>query len=67
MLNKYHFCNMKQFIKEWAGPIIALLLTTIIEIYIIDSWMRIQAAKELTNDYVELIKEVINYENNKQN
>lgn len=58
---------MKQFIKEWAGPIIALLLTTVIEIYILDSWMRVQAAKELINDYVELIQEVMNYENNKQN
>ena len=67
MLDKYHFCNMKQFIKEWAGLIIALLLAIVIALHVFNSWMKVQVIKELTNNYVELIQEAINYENNKQN
>lgn len=58
---------MKQFIKEWAGILIALLIVIIIELYVLDSWIKVQTAKEIANDYIELIQEVMNYENNKQN
>ena len=58
---------MKQFIKEWAGPIIALLLTITIVSYVLESWIRVQIVKELGNNYIELIQEAMNYENNKQN
>lgn len=58
---------MKQFIKEWAGLIIALLLAATIALYVFDSWMRVQVVEKLANNYIELIQEVMNYENNKQN
>lgn len=58
---------MKQFIKEWAGLIIALLLTITTVSYVLESWTRVQIVKELSNNYIELIQEAMNYENNKQN
>lgn len=58
---------MKQFIKEQAGLIIALLLSTVIALYVFNAWIKVRTVEEITNNYIELIREAMNYESNKQN